>query len=123
MSSLIKNNIFTQVYNSDTELSTILHQHGIYISYTQDIAAFKKQVSPYLVMSELGKGKGCIHLACKKYFSAAEKSTFWDNTEYFQHQPNMTPESVIKLWDDTYIEKGWSRIASLHTSQVRVPYL
>ena len=119
----IEDGIFSQIHKSDEHLNHILHEQNIHIPYTSEVLEFSKQASPYLVMSELGKGKGCIHLTCKKYFSESEKSNFWDNTKYFELQPNLTTESVIKLWEETYKQKGWSRIAPLLTSKIRVPYL
>jgi hypothetical protein len=94
------------------------------IPYARDVIKLSKEISPYLVISELGKGKGMCHLACVTLHSEEEKKNFWDNHEHFEIQNDLSPQLVLSNLEDAYNLHGWSRIAPLYNREhARVPYM
>ena len=121
--STVALNVFASLRTNEAHLNSRLDALGTSIPFTHEVVRLSKQLRDHLVLSELGKGKGCLHLCCKTVHSDYEKKIFWDNTQYFEVQEHMTPQSTLQLFFDTYDKERWSRFERLVTDDARVPYL
>ena len=80
----------------------------------EGITSFKQDVENHLVISELGKGKGILHLCCIKKHSEYTRSAFYENSDYFKKVPDITKEKIIKEMKKTYLSSKWDTIAPLY---------
>ena len=67
--------IFATLRNNEVRLDSHLESLGISMPFTYDVIRLSKQLRDHLVLSELGKGKGCLHLCCKTIYSDYEKKS------------------------------------------------
>ena len=88
------------------------------------VLEFKRSVQDSLVISELGKAKGVLHLCCAKKHSTYTRAAFYDNSTYFQKVPeNTTEESILNKMRKSYTNNKWNKVAPIYKEKAIVSYL